>query len=58
MQWVVLLVSVATGYTDGYGVLYWAGFYWPLILVLWLLVLLAVTAARATRAAARSTKPV
>jgi hypothetical protein len=55
LLWVVAVPLAIIGYPD-FGPLWWAGFYWPVILVLWLLVLLAGTAARATRAA-RSARP-
>jgi hypothetical protein len=50
-MWVALLLAVVTRYTDGYVFLYWAGYVWPLVLVLWLVLLLALTALRAIRGA-------
>lgn len=52
-MWMGAILSAVTGYASemGYGLLWWAGLYWPLALVVWLLVLVAVTATRATRAA-------
>jgi hypothetical protein len=52
------VLCAATGYAweVGYGLLWWAGLYWPLVLAVWLLVLLGLTAARAARAAVRSAK--
>jgi hypothetical protein len=53
LMWLGAILCSVTGYASdlGYGLLWWGGLYSPLVLLVWLLVLLAMTAARASHGA-------